>query len=237
MKQGHLLLLFLIIYGSCFLLLYCEQKKYDAALDEKQKVEQALLEAIEHAGNQCKKVINDNDEKKKQVIADAFSEAFYVSMGMFQSEQPKEFWRIYIPMLVLVEEEGASFYYMQESKEQILYHDWTEKLYFNFPENCSDAKKKSLMADVLEKEASKIISNHNFIAEQYGFSYRYSLPMFFQDTTQDLEFPMLFVVFQGWPLNVSDMIYYENCLDAGVFLRKKRNNNSAFYRERGEVSV
>ena len=224
MKQGHLLLIFVIIYCSCFLVLYCEQKNYDLILEEKQRTEKALLEAIEYTANQYREVIKDKEEKKKQVIADAFSDAFYVSMGLFQTLQAEEFWRIHIPMLVLVEEEGAYFYYVKENTElgkRKIIHEWTDRITFDFPENCSDTKKKVCIADSLEIIGSQVISNHNFIAEQYGVSYRYSLPEFFQDTSQTLEFPMLFVVFQGWPLDASGTYFYENCLDAGVFLRER----------------
>lgn len=224
MKQGHLLLIFVIIYCNCFLVLYCEQKNYDSILEEKQRVEKALLEAIEYTANQYRVVIKDSEEKKKQVVADAFSDAFYVSMGLFQTLQAEEFWRIHIPMLVLVEEEGAYFYYVKEnteSEKRGIVHEWSDKIEFEFPENCSNAKKKACIADSLETTASQIISNHNFIAQQYGMSYRYSLPAFFQDTSRELEFPMLFVVFQGWPLDASGTFFYENCLDAGVFLREK----------------
>ena len=84
-------------------------------------------------------------------------------------------------------------------------------------------KKKALMADVLEQKASGIITNHNVIAAQYGLSYHYSLPVFFQDTSRLPEFPMLFIVFQGWPINHSRMLYYDACLDAGMFLRQKQD--------------
>ena len=35
------------------------------------------------------------------------------------------------------------------------------------------------------------------------------------------KYPMVFVVFQGWPLNATGDIIYENCLDAGGYLKEK----------------
>lgn len=222
MKQGHFIFIFIIITCGCFLSLYCEQKYYDFAMLEKRRMECALLEAIEDTGNESKAALFENEAKKKKIIEDAFSEAMYVFMGNLDTPEEKEFWRLYVPMLVWVEEDGAYFYCLQtNSKNKELHHTWTEKIRFSFTAGCSDRKKISLMAEALEEKASEIISNHNVIAAQYGISYQYSLPLFFQDTSQSPEFPMLFVVFQGWPVNNSNMFFFNACIDAGLFLRQK----------------
>ena len=33
---------------------------------------------------------------------------------------------------------------------------------------------------------------------------------------------MLFVVFQGWPLNSAGDVLYENCLDAGLYMQRTK---------------
>ena len=128
-----------------------------------------------------------------------------------------------MPMIVLVEKNGAYFYYVKDKSDTDgkLTHEWTELVPFLMPDALSDTEKKAYMADVLEDAASQIISNHNFIAGQYGINYRYTLPAFFQDMSREPEFPMIFVAFQGWPLDVSEEVFYENCFDAGVFLQEK----------------
>jgi len=175
-------------------------------------------------------VLREGEEQKKQLIADSFSEAIYISMGYLETPVPKEFWRLYVPMLVLVEEDGAYFYHVQTGQaegEKELYHVWTDKFLFSFPEGCNDIKKKSLMANVLEQKASEIITEHNSIALQHGISYQYYLPGFFQNTLQLPEFPMLFVVFQGWPLNCFS-VFYDACFEVGVFMHYKGNMESDY---------
>lgn len=224
MKQGHLLLVFIFVYFSCFLSLHYEQKNYDDVMEEKQRIEHALLEAAEYTAYRYRGVIKDSEEQKKKRIEEAFSEAFYFITGETPSMEPEGFWRIYIPMIILVEEDGAYFYYLKENTgigNQRLVHEWTDKYLFDISETHTNDEKRAIMANVLEDRASQIITNHNFIAKQYGISFSYSLPAFFQDITQSPEFPMIFVVFQGWPLNPSETIFYENCVDAGVFLREK----------------
>lgn len=228
MRQGHLFMVFVLIACGCFISMYCRQKNYDCVIREKQKLETALLEAIEYTGNMSRIALREDEEQKKQLIVDSFSEAIYVSMGYLESSVVQEFWRLYVPMLVLVEEDGAFFYYVQMQQaegEKELHHVWTDKICFSIPEECSDAKKKSLIADVLEQKASEIITQHNHIALQYGISYQYYLPGFFQDTSRLTEFPMLLVVFQGWPLTSSDSFFYDACFEAGVFLRYKEKND------------
>ena len=227
MKQEHFFVMFVLIACGCFLSLYCEQKYYDSVMKEKQKIECALLETVEDTGIRCVKALEENEDRKKQIISETFSEAITIFMGYFDTPEEKDFWRLYVPMLVWVEEDGAFFYYLQlknEKGEKELNHVWTDKIFFSFPEGCSDMKKKALMADVLEQKASGIITNHNVIAAQYGLSYHYFLPVFFQDTSRLPEFPMLFIVFQGWPINHSRMLYYDACLDAGMFLRQKQDS-------------
>jgi hypothetical protein len=217
-------LAFLVLYVSCFLTLYCEQKSYDRIIEEKQQIEEVLLEAIEYTAFKCKAVIKDTTDKKTQVIAESFSEALYISMGLFDTTESEEFWRFYVPMLVLVEEEGAYFYSVRANLEEsdiCIYHEWSDKIVFEVPEECNETRRAAIIADTLEKKASQIISDHNLIASQYGITYQYFLPKFFQNCLLSSEFPVLLVVFQGWPLNTEGTIFYENCLDAGVFLREK----------------
>lgn len=218
MKQGHFLMVFLFIACSCFVSLYVVQKKYDAITKEKQWMESILLQALEDTGNKSKNALKEDEEKKKQMIEAAFSDAFSSFWGRDIVLEEKDFWRIYIPMLILVEEDGAFFYHLQTDAKQ-LGHIWTDKIYFNIPEECDDAKKKALMVETLEQKASEIISEHNIIASQYGMNYRFYLPLFFQNMHRIPEFPMLFVVFQGWPLDASGTSFYNACIDAGIFLR------------------
>lgn len=223
MKQGHLALVFLVIYISCFIFLKVTQVQYDQALQEKQRVEQALIEAVQNAGREYTAVLNASEEDKKEAFETAFMEAFYVSMGLFETEEKQEYLRMYLPMLVLAEEDGAFFWYMQERQNGDaveLCHLWSEKIVYGDSEyDDTEEVKKRMVAETLEKEASKIISSHNYIASQYGISYSFFVPTFLQDGATTINFPMLFVVFQGWPLSAAGDVIYENCIDVGLYLQ------------------
>lgn len=223
MKQGHLALMFLAMYSACFLFLYIEQSRYDEVQEEKQKVEQALIDGLETAGREYTAVLNASEEKKKQTLEKVFLESVSVSLGMFTSEEEQEILRMYLPMMVLAEEDGAFFFYIQEQYKDgkmELCHVWSEKIPYEFPEDSTEAQRKSVVAETLETNASDIITKHNYIAFQYGISYSFFVPDFLQDTSEIIKFPMLFVVFQGWPLTASGDIVYENCIDAGVYLQE-----------------
>lgn len=227
MKQGHLVILFWIVYAACFLMLSLEQKRYDNVQAEKQKIENALINAIEITGQGYEDMIYESAERKTAYFERNFFEALCIFLDAFQDEEKKELIWMHIPMLALVEEDGAFFYYTtakQKKSSDILVRKWSEKKKFSYPDNCTEAQKKTIIADALEKAASEIITNHNYIASQYGLSYQFYVPDFLGNAEEKLEFPMLFVVFQGWPLNVSGDITYENCMDAAVFLRKVERN-------------
>lgn len=223
MKQGHLTLIYITLFVSCFFFLMLEQRRYDNVQKEKQKIEQALLEAIEQAGRCYTAALFESDENKLKIWELAFWRAFYVSIGAFEDKAQQELLVAYLPLMIIAQENGAYFYHLEEKKingtEQFL-PVWSEKINYSYSQGCSVAEKKIAVAETLESEATKIITNHNYIAEQYGISYSFSVPKFLLDTSESLEFPMVFVAFQGWPLTAAEDIVYENCIDAGAYLKK-----------------
>lgn len=223
MKQGHVGLIFLIIWLACFSLLFFSKEKYRSAQAEKEQIERALLEAITYAGEEYSSVMNDNLEKKQATLESSFFEALYVSMGVFECEEEREILKMHVPMMMIAEEDGISFYHIKEITTDGIKefsYAWTQKTEYPWKEDITKEEKKQKIMELLETKASEIISRHNYIAEQYGISYSFSVPRFLQDTADEIHFPMLFIVFQGWPLTTNKDIFYENCIDAGVFLQE-----------------
>ena len=224
MKQGHAEILFTIVFMICFLVLLWEQKKYDGTQSEKQKIESALLEAMEYTGREFETVLFETQEKKQQFFEQSFFNALYVFLDALDDKEKQEILWMHIPLLALVEEDGVSFNYAVEEQERGsagLLREWSGKTRFVYPEGYTEEQKKILIAETLEEAASVIISKHNYIAAQYGISYRFYVPDFLGNTEEAPEFPMLIVVFQGWPLTAAGDVTYENCMDAAVFLRRK----------------
>lgn len=223
MKQGHIGLIFLIIWLACFSLLFFSKEKYRSAQAEKEQIERALLEAITYAGEEYSSVMNANLEKKQATLESSFFETLYVAMGVFECEEEREIIKMHVPMMMIAEENGISFYHVKEIMTDGIKefsYVWTEKTEYPWKEDVTKEEKKQKIMELLETKASEIISMHNYIAEQYGISYSFSVPRFLQDTADEIQFPMLFVVFQGWPLNANEDIFYENCVDAGAFIQK-----------------
>lgn len=220
MKQGHLTLLFFVMFISCFIFLWLEQVQYDKVLSEKQRTEQALITAIEKAGEEFTTVLNASAEKKKQTLENAFFDSLSISLGIFQEEEEQEKLRLYVPMLILAEEDGAYFYYIQEcvvnGKEEFK-TVWSDKIPYSGQE---PPVEKYQVSEALEKAASDIITNHNYIASQYGISYSFYVPRFLENSPEELKFPILLAVFQGWPLTAAGNIFYENCIDTGGYLQE-----------------
>ncbi len=223
MKQGHFVVLYFIIYCSCFILLFKEQVNYDRVIEEKKRVETSLKMAVEETAWRLTSVIKEPIQRKKDIIEKEFFEYLYISLGLLEDIEEQKKLNMYLPMLLLIEEEGAVFYYMQQIEEngiKRLEYKWSEYIPFMFPEESTDSKKKSIIADIVEPYASDIISNHNYIAMQYGINYSFYVPKFLQNTSEKLNFPMLFVVFQGWPLTASSEVLYENCIDAAGYIQE-----------------
>ena len=215
MKQGHITLIFFLIYLGCFLFLKVEEKQYQTVIREKQRVEQALAEAMEYTAKEYAEVMYASLEQKEKTIETTFSTTFSVLMGIPEEEK---LWRMYLPLLVLVEEDGMVFCYVREVSNNHLIElecFWSDKVYF-------DDSQDQTVIEQLEREVSAYITKHNYIAEQYGISYTFFVPDFFATEETVQTFPMLLAVFQGWPLTASGRITYENCIDIGAYLQKKR---------------
>lgn len=226
MKQGHFAAFFLILYLGCSITLYINQKRYDEVLEEKERVEEGLKKAIEYTADQLLVVMNEPVENRLLVFQSAFFEAFYIYMGALEDTELQELLGMHLPMLVYVQEDGAFFYYAEEIQKNgviELVYQWSALQKFDFPEHCTDEEKKGVMAKCLEERSSEIISVHNYIAAQYGLEYTFYVPDFLQDTSSELELPMLFAVFQGWPLTAAGDIVYENCMDASVYIQEVKN--------------
>ena len=199
-----------------------EQKQYDEALEEKKRVEQLLVSALEDAAIAYKKVLNASEEKRKNTLECSFFQALFAAEGILENKEKQNILRMYVPMLVLAEEDGAYFFYLEETGSgliQEIRHVWSEKIFYNYAEGGTEQEKRNAIAALLENKASEIVTAHNYIALQYGLDYSFYVPEFLQNTASCPEFPMIFVVIQGWPLLASGKITYENCIDAGAFIQ------------------
>ena len=114
MKQGHFIALYIIVYFFCFLLLFMEQKTYDDVLEQKEKLEHSLKIAIEETAWSLTSIVKEPIQEKKNRIEQQFFESFYISLGLLQEVEEQEKLKLYCPMVLLVEEDGAFFYYIQE---------------------------------------------------------------------------------------------------------------------------
>ena len=221
MKHGHLILLFTILYCFCFLSLSVERVRYDKVWEEKEKIEDSLKKATEQAAYALIKVMNEPLEMKIRAVERSFFESLYIYMGMLGTSEDVDILRLYVPMMILIEEEGAVFYQVEEKVERgmrTLNYSWSGLHKYDF--DIFAVETKHMVADYLEDIATKIITEHNQIAEQYGLQYRFHTPEFLQDISKEFHFPMLLVVFQGWPLDTAGDIVYENCIDAGVYIQE-----------------
>lgn len=220
MKQGHLLAVYVLLFFVCFTMVHIERVKYDAVVREKERIETALKKSIDAATEQFI-AVQYEDECKKQVLLQAFFDSLYVYMGIDTDSEAQETIRMHIPLIALAEADGVYFYYAKGKEvggRYYIQYEWEEKIKYGNQPGASVEKQR--VAEILENKASEIISAHNYIAYQFGIEYQFFVPEFLDNSVLELEFPMIFVVFQGWPLSVSGDVTYDNCIDAGASVRR-----------------
>lgn len=206
--------------------------------------------AIRQTAQRVADVMYDSVEKKQSVVEQEFFYALYTELGILWEKEKQEKLKRRVPFIALVEEDGAYLYYwslVKQGETLELQHNWTEKIEFSVNPDWETEEKKRMVAELLEEYASGLITEYNYIAQQYGLQYTVTMPRFLQNTQDTLEFPMLFAVVQGWPLTASGNLLYDNCVDAGVYLRevehyivefpKNLQNTKSYYHRRDCVEI
>ncbi len=207
MKQGFYAVIYVTVFFVCFIGLTIEQYKYDRMTQEKIRQESNLKKSVRDAAEEFSTAIYDTEERKRQKLSDAFFESLYVYFGTSATEEKLSL-MLHVPMIVLIEEDGTSFLSLEECKSEEgveLRHIWS--------------KKKKMTLSEVEERAGEIISGHSYIAKQYGLEYSFFVPDFLLRYEKP-DLPVFLVVFQGWPLSTSGNMVYNNCIDAGVSIKR-----------------
>lgn len=224
MKKGHFALMFLLVASLCFWNVFLEQQKYRNVKKEKERMEESLLYAVKTAAEDLTMVMEEEDAVKLFTFQKSFLKAWFVRLGISGVKEEQDKLKLHLPLLAFLTEEGGYFFYT-EIKEKNgaweLEQKWSEKIPYEITGDTEQDKK--VIKAYLEEQVSEIISNHNYIAEQYGIAYEFSVPYFLIREEATLSLPMMLVVFQGWPLNGSGTCLYENCIDAGAYIKELDN--------------
>lgn len=225
MKQGHMALFFFVLLCYCFFEVFSAQMQYRGVKDEKKRIEESLLYAVDAAAWKMTEVMEETTEVKLFMLEETFFSAWFTRIGISGNEEKQKESRMYIPLMVWLEEDGGYFYAVQETKNREEEGGaWSRKIPYALTDK--DEENRKLVQAYLEKNVADMICEHNRIAKKYGMEYEFYIPYFLTDASQKLSFPILIVVFQGWPLGKDD--FYENCIDANVYIRKKGRKNIEF---------
>lgn len=221
MGKGHIAILFLIIACYCYLGIEAERERYLQVAEEKRKIEESLLYAISATAWEMTGKLEEGIAEKLYVLEESFFRAWFVRLGISDNEEKKEQMKMYLPLIAWLEEDGSYFYFLEEKNEggeQRIVPGWSAGAPYTLTgDNKTD---KQFLTEYLENQVSGIISEHNHIAKNMGINYEFSVPYFLANQ-ENIQFPMLLVVFQGWPLEGSGKILYENCIDANAVIYEK----------------
>ncbi len=224
MKQGHLAILFFIVVMGCWLEVYIAQKEYQAVVYEKEKLEQTLRYAAQITAEELTECMEEDVEVQLLTFQETFPALCEATQGIRSAGEQQEELRLHIPLLVFLTEEGGYFYYGKEKKTEAgpeLSWEWSGCVPYDFYPVGSEEELRAGLSRYLENIASGLISEYNHIAANFGITYRFSVPSFMENTKENIQFPMLFAVFQGWPLSRDGKLVYENCVDVGAYIRLK----------------
>lgn len=197
------------------------QQEYRKIEAEKERIEESLLYAVNAAAIELTSVMEETDETKLYTYRESFFRALYVRMGIAGVEEEQEKMKLHFPLLAFLTEEGGYFFYTEKTFVNGSW-SWEQKWSRKIPYLLTGEKEmdQKILKEYLEKHVGKIITDHNYIAEQYGIEYEFFVPHFMVDEKEELTLPMMIVVFQGWPLERNRAQFYENCIDAGAYIKR-----------------
>lgn len=220
MKQGHFAVVFFIVLMLFSQRIYVEQEKYRQVEEEKKALESGLLVAVEKTIGKMRFIVKEEEEVKLKMLEETFFDSWFLQLGISENLEQQELAKMYVPMIAWLEEKGGYFYYTEVVENEgvcILEQRWSQFVPYSLVD---DSVRREEVILYLEQQASYIITEHNRIAQQYGIEYRFHVPSFLGTGAKDTDFPILIVVFQGWPLEAAGEILYENCIDANAYLKE-----------------
>ena len=206
--------------------IFYEHQKYRKAEEVKKTMEESLLYAVKTAAWELTGVTEESEEVKLHTFQESFFRAWFVRLGHAAVTEEQEKLRLHLPLMAMLTEDGGYFFYseiVQIGGSITLKQRWHEKKRYSL--TGEEGVDRSFLKEFLEENVSEIITNHNQIAKQYGIKYEFSAP-YFLISNEEIAFPMVFVVFQGWPILVGET-YYENCMDASAFIKRIEEADSS----------
>lgn len=220
MKQGHfaMIALFMVVYA--FFGIFAERETYRQVQQEKERMEESLLIAVEKTTETMKQVLEEQDEVQLLTLEEEFFESWFIQLGISDKIEEQERMRLHVPMIAWLLEEGGYFYYTEEVSKngtRVLEPKWSRLI----PYSTGNEITKDEVIVWMEQQATTIINEHNRIAVQFGIEYQFFVPYFLGAQPEVLSFPIVVVVFQGWPLKVTGDLWYENCVDASAYIKEK----------------
>ena len=224
MRKVHFALIFCMIVVSLFLNVLTEQKKYEGVRMQKERMEESLRYAISICAQELAGVMQETADVKRMVFRESFFRAWHIRLGIMGNEEEQERLNLHMPILGYLSEDGAYFLLIKEERtggKTRLIREWTEKIPYALTGD--EKENRQILTAFWEETVSEYLTEHNRIAKQYGLEYEFYVPLFLNDPEQRLGFPIVFAVFQGWPLEGSGKYLYENCMDANAYIILKDN--------------
>lgn len=219
-----------LFFSFCLAVVFFEvfsaQMQYRGIMDEKRRMEESLLYAVDASAWKMTEVMEETTEVKLYLLEETFFSSWFTRIGIAGNEEKQKESRMYIPLLAWLEEDGGYFFTVQGTVDHVeSTGTWSKKMPYVL--TGQEEENRKIIQTYLETNVADMICEHNRIARKYGMEYEFYVPYFLTDRSQKLSFPMLIVVFQGWPLG--EDVFYENCMDANVYIRKKdRTDDSVF---------
>lgn len=200
--------------------------------------------------------ILDNKEKREllnvyvPIILITDLDGFYLNYSELTKDQRGEqalrpMWTEKIPFSYEDEKAVYSFF-LGDQKDYIRIYDKTEnKTYEGFYQDIQEEfnspifvhfdeyRRKAIISCMMEK-MNVYINNHNKIAEQFGITYNFTLPVI-PDTEWDrtIDDISLFLLFQGYPYGANTGSVYNRYVISGARINRK-NKQNLFYIEEQE---
>ena len=135
MRRGHFVLIFVILFAISLINFILDQSKYRKVLEERQRIESAFTAATELASEELALGLEQNAENVLINISSSFFTALSANMNYFDEEDLAAEESLYVPLLVVVGEEGFYLCILErevKDSETILSRRWTECIPYTY---------------------------------------------------------------------------------------------------------
>ncbi len=253
MRIFHYAIIFAIIAIVFITIRDISYAELETSTDETYHLNQEFHKAVDHAVETLSYDEQGHIIHSGEDAVTAFLDSIYASFDLFLDPEGKQRLQLYLPLIVIVDEDGLYLNYLSEEMKEGSMHlirMWSSRIPYRYDENNEayeftlskeawhydsegqlleiletkdqlEQRRRETICATIEEFLVTYMNEHNYIAQQYGIVYHFTLPAMDNSFySRSIEKPTMLVLFQGYPLVGNEEVYNSVAFGGASLIKK-----------------